>query len=90
MTESLNIDAAIDEWFSYGMIPEAINPADRLIFQSNILVGNFAQIIWQQTATVGCAAAFCPEGLDGLPGAKSVFVCDFGPTGNVQGRAIYI
>ena len=48
--------------------------------------GSFTQIVWAATTAVGCAIADCPAGLQGAPGLNTLFICDYGPGGNIGGE----
>ena len=48
--------------------------------------GSFTQIVWAATTAVGCAIADCPAGLQGAPGFNTLFICDYGPEGNIGGE----
>ena len=43
----------------------------------------FTQIVWAGTTSVGCAIADCPNGVEGGEFMTSLFVCDYGPKGNL-------
>lgn len=43
--------------------------------------GHYTQIIWNSTTEVGCAYAKCSS--------RGVFICNYNPAGNYQGRAPY-
>ena len=48
--------------------------------------GHFTQVVWKSTTHVGCAMANCPNGVSGTSGMDSLFVCDYGPAGNMGGE----
>lgn len=43
--------------------------------------GHYTQIVWKETTRIGCAMASC--------GAAEVWVCNYDPPGNVNGRRPY-
>lgn len=45
--------------------------------------GHYTQVVWRDSAEVGCAVANCPGG------AYSVWVCQYTPRGNIRGRTPY-
>ena len=48
--------------------------------------GHFTQVVWKASTFVGCALANCPNGVSGTSGMDSLFVCDYGPEGNMGGE----
>ncbi len=51
--------------------------------------GHYTQLVWRNTATVGCAQASCPGGLANAPGLTYIVVCDYSPAGNWIGQSPY-
>jgi uncharacterized protein YkwD len=43
----------------------------------SMTTGHFTQVVWRATTELGCARASC--------GSLDVFVCEYGPPGNVEG-----
>lgn len=48
--------------------------------------GHYTQVVWDSTEFVGCGYASCD---DNQGGTWEVWVCNYGPPGNIQGRAPY-
>jgi pathogenesis-related protein 1 len=44
--------------------------------------GHYTQIIWNETREVGCGMAICPD-------LGQIWVCEYRPAGNVEGRRPY-
>ncbi|RZC32584.1 venom allergen 5-like, partial [Asbolus verrucosus] len=49
-------------------------------------VGHYTQIVWAETNLVGCGYAYY---LDPVGGYTKNYVCNYGPSGNVQGELPY-
>ncbi|CAG0914407.1 unnamed protein product [Notodromas monacha] len=47
----------------------------------------YSQIVWATTSFVGCGMVKSAFGQDS---AKSTYVCNYGPAGNVQGQSVFI
>lgn len=50
--------------------------------------GHYTQIVWRDTARVGCAATQC-DNLDAFGGPGEMWVCQYDPPGNFVGRKPY-
>jgi len=46
------------------------------------ICGHYTQLVWRDSTEVGCAAALCPD-------KSQVWVCNYAPTGNVEGQVPY-
>lgn len=44
--------------------------------------GHYTQIVWNDTREVGCGMAICPD-------LGQIWVCEYRPTGNVEGKRPY-
>uniref|UniRef100_UPI0037E846C5 GLIPR1-like protein 1 n=1 Tax=Semicossyphus pulcher TaxID=241346 RepID=UPI0037E846C5 len=54
--------------------------------------GHYTQVVWANSYKVGCAAHLCPNGVQKTgfgPTAGVLFVCNYAPAGNVNGRKPY-
>ena len=51
--------------------------------------GHYTQVVWRETREVGCAVAACPNGLDGWPEGREIWVCRYSPPGNYVGEKPY-
>lgn len=48
----------------------------------NGICGHYTQIVWRDTTEIGCAVAVCPD-------KSQMLVCNYAPTGNVEGQKPY-
>jgi len=46
------------------------------------ICGHYTQVVWDTTEEVGCAWAICPD-------LGQIWVCDYRPSGNIEGRRPY-
>ena len=76
-------DDVVDAW--------AIEAADYDLATDSCtgVCGHYTQIVWRETAAVGCAFQACLGGLRGNPDMREVWVCRYSPPGNVRGQAPY-
>ncbi len=51
--------------------------------------GHYTQIVWRESLEVGCAVVDCPNGLDGFPEGREIWVCRYAPAGNYIGEQPY-
>ncbi|KAM9845883.1 GLIPR1-like protein 1 [Aulostomus maculatus] len=54
--------------------------------------GHYTQVVWASSYKVGCAAQLCPHGVKKTKFATRqgiIFVCNYAPAGNVNGRQPY-
>ncbi|OQV24863.1 putative Cysteine-rich venom protein pseudechetoxin-like [Hypsibius exemplaris] len=76
-TGAINWTSIIDLWageakrFKFGQPPA-----------SGTVVGHYTAMVWAASSAVGCAYALCPAGKI-TSGPSHIFVCNFGPAGNV-------
>jgi pathogenesis-related protein 1 len=55
------------------------------LYEDNACVGvcgHYTQLVWRDTTEVGCAVAVCPD-------KAQIWVCNYAPTGNVEGQRPY-
>jgi pathogenesis-related protein 1 len=48
----------------------------------NGICGHYTQMIWRNSTELGCAVAICPD-------KSQIWVCNYAPTGNVEGQRPY-
>lgn len=51
--------------------------------------GHYTQVVWAQTTTVGCAVQSCSVNSPFGGGSWELWVCDYSPAGNFNGRRPY-
>lgn len=75
----------IDAWFKevtkFGFRTQDIDP-----FSFNYQAGHYSQMVWSETSAVGCGYTYF---LDPQRGYTKLYVCNYGPGGNVIGGSMY-
>jgi pathogenesis-related protein 1 len=71
--------AAVDEWYSEVAAYDFAAPG------FSIGTGHFTQVVWRDTARVGCAVAACPGLFPGFE-ASLMYVCQYASAGNMAGQ----
>lgn len=51
----------------------------------NEATGHYTQMLWAETRFLGCGQVSFPGGM----GVKKLIVCNYGPSGNVDGKLMY-
>jgi len=57
---------------------------------SGSVCGHYTQVVWANTARVGCAIAECPAGTIFPNFSSRMMVCNYAPAGNIIGRKPYL
>uniref|UniRef100_A0A3Q3WKX5 SCP domain-containing protein n=1 Tax=Mola mola TaxID=94237 RepID=A0A3Q3WKX5_MOLML len=76
-------------------IKKWVNEVQDYDYNSNncrAVCGHYTQVVWASTYKVGCAAQLCPDGVKKTNFADKegvVFVCNYGPGGNLVGTKPY-
>lgn len=53
------------------------------------IVGHYTQVVWANTAKVGCGVTNCAGGITGLNYSGNMIVCNYSPAGNFVGQIPY-
>lgn len=56
------------------------------IYRFDPQIGHYSQLVWADTTKIGCGLMKYTESNGS---EKQLFICNYGPTGNWQGKAIY-
>ncbi|XP_052749265.1 GLIPR1-like protein 1 isoform X2 [Galleria mellonella] len=80
-TVTPNIEQALDSWFNeyknYGFTPFSLNTLNP--------IGHYTQMAWANSTHLGCGISQRKEN----DWTLTLFVCDYGPTGNFIGKVPY-
>ena len=52
------------------------------------VIGHYTQLVWAETYRIGCG--FARHGARGGFGGTALYVCDYGPGGNMMGKPVYM
>ena len=90
--ENLAANTATDQFTAQDVVDLWAAEATYYDYASNgcdDVCGHYTQLVWRDTAAVGCAVRICPDGLEQWPQGREIWVCRYSPPGNWVGQRPY-